>query len=100
VAATTAIEILIRHLWASDIRAADSPIAALAELREEAATETKALCDLARRTRHANPRAAAEAIAVAEDLARIVSEISKDVASDAGEAIGPGCVMNGRRASV
>jgi hypothetical protein len=94
VAATTAIEILLRHLLVSDIRSADSPLAALAELRQDAATEAKALCDLARRTRHANPRAATEALAVAEDLARIVSEISKDVASDAGEPIGPGRVMS------
>ena len=97
--ASAALEILLRHLIASDIRGADSPLRALAELREDAAVEAKALCDLARRTRHANPRAATEALAVAEDLARIVGEISKDVDRHADEPIGPGCVMNGRRQS-
>jgi hypothetical protein len=92
-----ALEILVRHLIASDIRGADSPIRALDELRQDAAAETKALCDLARRTRHANPRAATKALAVAEDLARIVGEIATDVGRDAGEPIGPGMVMNGSR---
>jgi hypothetical protein len=91
-----AIEILLRHLLVADIRGADSPLQALEDLREEAASETRALCDLARRTRHANPKAATEALAVAEDLARIVSAIADDV-GNGGEPIGPGMVMNGSR---
>ena len=94
-----ALEILLRHLLVADILGADSPTEALNELRAEAATETKALCDLARRARQANPKAAAEALAVAEDLARIVGEIATDVGRD--DPIGPRMVMNGsRRAAV
>lgn len=95
---SAALEILLRQLLVADIRGADDPHQALEELRENAAAETRALCDLARRTRHANPKAAAEALAVAEDLARIVSAIAVDV--ERHEPIGPGMVMNGaRRAS-
>jgi hypothetical protein len=97
---SAALEILLRKIWVADIRGADSPLQALEEFRQSAASETRALCDLARRTRHANPKAATEALAVAEDLARIVGEIAGDVERDAGEPIGPGRVMNPRRRSV
>ena len=90
-----ALEILLRHLLVADILGADSPTEALNELRQETIIETKALCDLARRTRQANPKAAAEALAVAEDLARIVGEIASDVSRD--DPIGPRMVMNGSR---
>jgi len=54
---------------------------------------------MTRRTRHANPKAATEALAVAQDLARIVGAIADDVGHP-DEPIGPGRVMNGRRAAV
>jgi hypothetical protein len=92
-----ALEILLRHLIASDIRGAESPLQALDEFREAAAGETRGLCDLARRTRSANPKVATESLAVAEDLARIVGEIATDVGRVAGEPIGPGRVLTQRR---
>jgi hypothetical protein len=96
VAATTAIEILLRHLLATGILSARSPSAAFKELQATAAAETRSLCRLAQHARRANPKAAAEALAVAEDLARIVGEIATDVGRDAGEPIGPGQVMRQR----
>lgn len=98
-AATTALEILIRRLWVADIQSADSPIRALDEFRQEVAVEAKALLGFARRIRHADPAAAAEALKVASELARIVSAIGDDV-GHTGEPIGPRTVMNGRRATV
>jgi len=89
-----ALEILLRHLLVADILGADSPTAALNELRQETIVETKALCDLARRTRQANPKTAAEALAVAEGLVRNVDEIASDVSH--GDPIGPRMVMRQR----
>jgi len=90
---SAAVEILLRHLIATTIRDAADPNQALRGLRETAADETRALCDLARR---ASPKVATEALAVAEDLARIVGEIANDLGR-AGEPLGPRRVLTQRR---
>jgi hypothetical protein len=90
---SAALEILLCHPITAGIRGADDPYQALHELREAAAGETRALCDLARR---GSPKVATEALAVAEDLARIVGEIANDVGR-VGEPIGPRRVLTQRR---